>query len=453
MSIDSTDTTPRSVPGGYGLPLVGRVFDTLEFMYLSGWEEFFFKRRRKYKSNVFRTNMFRRMVVALDHQAISHLFESNHLIQDYGFGWAAPPRRLVGYVTPSIFETGPEHDRPKALYMRLLRTRASTLIPVSNSIGAEFIARWLDLKQFSWRDELEDFSVACVFQWLLGERPDAKDIRLVYLNIFTQFLVGITKYLPWSNYSRSVVAYERLVTFIKGSRQFPEILATAREVGLTDEDAVAKQMAFLLGMNSFLGIQALLKALVGELSLRPELCASLRREIAAGLRPSNTLEDLATLGAMPMLDKTLRETLRLHPPVTFIFGRATQDMTIESASGLFSLSRGELMMGVIPIAHKDEFIFSHPERFDPNRFEDPMASQHLIWPRGLHDAQVSSHGRTCPGKDAAVIIAKLFCINVLPSVEWELETPSEWERQRFVPNVAAPIGAMQVKTFQSRNRQ
>jgi cytochrome P450 len=200
-------------------------------------------------------------------------------------------------------------------------------------------------------------------------------------------------------------------------------------------------------MNSFLGIQALLKALVGELSLQPDLCAGLRKEIIAGLRPSNVLTDLATLNAMPLLDKTLRETLRLHPPVTFIFGRATQDMTLESASGVFSLSEGELMMGVIPIAHKDESIFPDPERFDPNRFDNPIASEHLIWPRGLHDAQVSSHDRTCPGKDVAIIIAKLFCITLLPTAQWELRTPSEWERQKFVPNVAAPKGGMQVTTF------
>jgi cytochrome P450 len=422
-------------------------------MYFSGWEEFFLQRRRKYQSNIFRTNMFRKMIVALDHQAIAYLFESDHLIQDYGFGWAAPPRGLVGYVTPSIFETGPKHDRPKAFYMRLLRMRAVTLIPVFNDLAAEFIARWLSLKQFSWRDELEDFSASCVFQWLLGERPDPKDIRLLYLNIFTQFFVGVTKHLPWSNYSRSLVAYDRLVKFIKNAKTFPEILAMARDEGLTDEDAVAKQIAFLLGMNSFLGIQALLKALVGELSLRPELCASLREEISVGLSPSNNLQDFAALDAMPMLDKTLRETLRLHPPVTFIFGRATQNMTIESASGMFSLSEGELMMGVIAIAHKNESIFPHPDRFDPNRFDDPIASQHLIWPRGLQDAQASSHDRTCPGKDAAILIGKLFCISVLSTAEWELETPPEWERQKFVPNVAAPKGAMEVKTFHRRSRE
>jgi prostaglandin-endoperoxide synthase 2 len=204
-------------------------------------------------------------------------------------------------------------------------------------------------------------------------------------------------------------------------------------------------------MNSFLGIQAILKAAVGELSLRPELRDKLRDEIKAGLGPSRSLPDFATLAAMPMLDKTLREVLRLHPPVTFIFGRATQDLNLESESGVFRIAKGELLMGVIAVAHKNGSIFPEPERFDPQRFDDPVASQHLIWPRGLHDAQVSSQDRTCPGKDVAIIIAKLFCIALLPNVEWELEVPPQWEKHKFIPNVGAPTGSMNTRMFQSRS--
>src|SRR5262249_45629865 len=141
------------------------------------------------------------------------------------------------------------------------------------------------------------------------------------------------------------------------------------------------------------------KALVGELSLRRELCDTLRGEMKQALGPASAPSDLKALGTLPTLDKTLREVLRLHPPVFFIFGRATRDLVIESDTGSFAMSEGELLMGVIPIAHQDASKFAEPERFSPGRFDDPAASRHLIWPRGLHDDAVSPRDRTCPGKD------------------------------------------------------
>jgi cytochrome P450 len=154
---------------------------------------------------------------------------------------------------------------------------------------------------------------------------------------------------------------------------------------------------------------------------------------------------------MPLLDKVLRETLRLHPPVFFIFGRATRDLAINSNTGVFAVSKGELLMGVIPIAHQDATVFPQPERFDPDRFDDPVASQHLIWPRGPHDGDVSAQDRTCPGKDVAIVIAKLFCIALLANAEWRLQDPKpQWGRRWFHLNVCAPKGAIEVAEFRLR---
>jgi prostaglandin-endoperoxide synthase 2 len=108
---------PIPVPGSYGLPVLGRVLDTLDFLFVSGWTEFFAKRQRKYRSNVFKVNLFRPTIVLLDHPAISRLFKSEHLVQDYGFSWAIPPRPMVGNVSPSIFESGDAHDVPKKTFV------------------------------------------------------------------------------------------------------------------------------------------------------------------------------------------------------------------------------------------------------------------------------------------------------------------------------------------------
>jgi prostaglandin-endoperoxide synthase 2 len=440
--------SPQPVPGGYGLPVLGKIAGLIDFFLVSGWEQFFRRRERKYGSKIFKVNLFQPTIAVLDHRAIVPLFGSDDLVQDYGFSWAVPPLPLVGNVPPSVFGAGPAHDRPKSLYLRLVQERSSTLVGTFDAIADEFIKRWTSLGRFGFRDELEDFAACFLFEWMLRARPDPKDVREVYNGIFTHFAVSITKHFRSSAYSRSVITYQRLLAFVKSAPGFGDILRLAREEGLTDEDAIAKQITFLLGMNSFLGTQSLLKSIVGELSLRPDLCATLRQESAAVLGAGAV--DLRKLAAMPMLDRTLREILRLHPPVSFIFGRATRDRSLESSSGTFAIGKGDLVMGVIPFAHRDGSVFTRPEDFDPDRFNNPDASAHLIWPRGLHDAAVSPHDRTCPGKDVAILIAKLFCIALLKN-DWRLKDPRpEWDRHRFSLNVAAPKGALDIESFHPR---
>jgi cytochrome P450 len=357
---------------------------------------------------------------------------------------------LTGGLPPGMYEAGAAHDRPKSLYIKLLQKRARTLASQFKETFAESTQRWLSKNHFSWRDELEDFSVTFLYQWILGARPDPKKVRLIYKNIFLHRFVAVTRYVPWSKYSKSKTAYSEILGVVRSAPLFQEILGLARLEGLTDDQAVARQIMFLVGMNAFLGIQNLLKSVVGELSLRPELCEQLRQEMAGNLDPVQTLQDLRVLQSLPLLDKTLREILRLHPPVFLIFGRATRDRTIESDSGAFAVGKGELIMGVIPFAHRDPSVFVNPNEFDPSRFDDANASEHLIWPRGLHDGPASASNRTCPAKDFAVVIAKFFCISLLTRFQWRLKDPRpRWDDSKFGLDVAAPVGALDVDWFRS----
>lgn len=438
-------------PGSYGLPILGTIIDTVDFFLVSGWRKFFERRRRKYGSSVFKVNLFRPTIAMMDGKAISALFKSKDLIQDYGFSWAVPPLDLVGNVPPSIFESGLAHDRPKSLYMRLLQANTRALGSTFGGIFATFTEKWLSAPRFSWRDELENFSATFLFTWFLGASPDPVKVRALYNGIFLHFAVPIARLVPWSSFSKSLVIYKDLLEFIKGAPKFSDILVAAKEQGLTDANVVAKQIAFMIGMNSFLGMQNFLKSIVGELSNRPDLREVLRAEIVAGLGAASAEPDIAKVSQMPLLDKTLREILRLHPPVFFVFGRATRDRLIDSDSGSFVIRKGELAMGVIPFAHLDEFAFLRPEDFNPDRFDDPDVSAHLIWPRGRHDDTVVPEDRTCPGKDVAILVAKLFAVSLLRDFDWQMSTRKQrWEQRFFGLNVAAPVGPLEVKTFRRR---
>ena len=440
-------------PGSYGWPLVGAAWGLLDFFFISGWLEFLRKRQRKYGKTVFKTNLFGPTIMALDHRAIVPLFASEDLVQDLpvaGFKFQLPPMALVGNVSPSIYESGPEHDRPKALYLDLLKLRSKTLAASFDAVASEFFNQWSAKKTFSFRDEIEDFVVALIFQWMLGQRPMLTDVRELYSGIFTHTFLVVTRFIPGSAYSRALKIFPRLLAFVKQTPKFPEIVKLAKGHKITDEDALAKQVTFLLGMNSFLGTQSLLKSIVGEFWLRQELCAQLRKEMDEVLGSNLKLPNLQCLDKLKKLDRVLREILRLHPPVFFIPGRATRDRILDSSSGTFRIRKGELVMGVLPLAQWDEANFTQPDEFIPDRFMEPAASQHLIWPRGLHDADVAPNDRTCPGKDLALVIAKLFCITLLRKASWQLKQRPTWNTKYFNLNVAAPEGDLRVDGFEYR---
>lgn len=436
----SETATPalREVPGSYGLPLLGKILGTAEF-FLFGWEQYFARRRDIHQSSVFKVNLFQPTIAVLDQQGIAPLFADKTLIQDYGFSWAVPPRPLVGDVTPSIYEHGPAHDNPKAFYMALMAARGPALPQVFDAVAEEFFTRWIGMGKFDWQGELEDMAVSLIFEWLLGARPTTADVRLIYGNIFLHLAVWAEKPFPNSTYNRSLKAYERLIDFIRNAPRYGEISALARQHGLSDE-AIPHQLAFLMGMNGFLGTQSMLKSIVGELSQQGELQNDLQVRLAAG--------DLATIFTDSLLDGTIREVLRLHPPVFFIFGRATEDRPLATASGDFRIRKGDLVMGVIPFALEDPAAYPDPMVFDPNRYVEAQARENLIWARGPQDQEVVPDDKICPGKDPAILLGKLFCARLAAAYRWRLVDPPHWTRKQYGLNVAAPVGAMTLESFE-----
>jgi cytochrome P450 len=193
-------------------------------------------------------------------------------------------------------------------------------------------------------------------------------------------------------------------------------------------------------------MQNLLKSVVGELTIRPELRDALRAEIAGASDAAPTLADIADRARVPTLDSAVREILRLHPPVSFVFGRATVDRQIQSGSGTFVVQKGELLMGVIPFAQRDPHRFPNPDQFDLERYDDPAVSAGLIWPRGPHDGTVKPQDRTCPGKEVGTLFGKLFCV-ALSKFAWELRERPDWNHHKFELNAAAPKGLLEVESF------
>jgi len=441
----------QKVPGSYGLPLIGGAVDLLAFTVWPGWKAFFEGRQRDNASSVYKANLFQPTVVVQDWKSFEPFHNwDGRLAKDHGFGWAVPPLDLTGNDIPSVFLPAPQHDMFKSLYMTILRKQADTLQPTFDKVFQEFAAKWTVQKQFKGAEELERLAASFVFDWYFGKRPDIDSLRFVYNNIFLHIPLALQKLLPFSAYSRSLPMSRELKKFVLDAPRFADFEAWAAELGISDRDQLADQLLFLTGMNNFLGLQGMSKALTGELARNPQLAEDLRREILDAEAGGDTPLSLAQIGSLTRMDRFLKEVMRLHPPVFFIYGRATDDFVLDSGSGPYAIDKGTHMMAVIPVAQTDPDLFEDPDKFDPDRFSDPAVERYLIWPHGEHNEEVSATTHVCPGKDVAMLYGKMLCYQMVRSYSWKLSTPPEWDTRKFSLNVASPKGDMQIEQFARR---
>jgi cytochrome P450 len=100
-----------------------------------------------------------------------------------------------------------------------------------------------------------------------------------------------------------------------------------------------------------------------HLAANPKIQDRLGEEVDGVLgRRSPTLEDI---GQMKLLDRVVKESLRLHPPAIGVFMRQTlEDVEI----GGWLLRRGALAGAYSWVVHRDPRWFPEPEQFDPDRF-------------------------------------------------------------------------------------
>jgi cytochrome P450 len=428
--------------------VLGWLADTLDFFLVSGWKGYFLERRKRYGSSVFKSSMLMRSIAILDSRGFEPLVNwDGRLRKEYGFGWAKPPPALVGGTVPGIFAGGLAHSAPKTFYMELLRARAGRLASSFDVTAREYLARWERGAPFSWRDEIERFYATFFFQWLIGLRPDPEDVRTVFNDLFSHVFWPVTQFLPWSKYSRALRAYARLRYMLKGLPGFEEACEIAQGRGMNGKEEIASQLLFTIGVNCYLGLQNLSKSVAGELSVRPALAVKLREEVVAGLGRSGPA-DLDRLQALPLLDRFVNETLRLHPPVFFIFGRAEKEFVLETGTGRYRIERGSMLLGVIPIAQRDPACYASPDDFRPERFGDAAALAPLVWPHGPHVGPIAAESRICAGRDFGVLLGKLFAATLVRGHAWTLQDPDvRWNERFFTLNVAAPAGPLGVSRF------
>ncbi|HMV67117.1 MAG TPA: cytochrome P450 [Myxococcota bacterium] len=192
-------------------------------------------------------------------------------------------------------------------------------------------------------------------------------------------------------------------------------LARAAGGELSDADVV-DHMIFLM-MAAHDTTTSALTHLAYELGRTPAWQERLRAAADALGRDTIGWEALARLDDV---DRALKETLRLHPPVVAIPRYALRDTEL----GGYTIPAGTVVWLDVRLLHNDPKWWSDPRAFDPDRFSDERA-EHRRHPAMWLPYSGGAH--ICLGMQFSVIQVKALLVQLLR--RYRIELPAGYQRR------------------------
>ena len=173
------------------------------------------------------------------------------------------------------------------------------------------------------------------------------------------------------------------------------------------------------------------------LSQHPEVADALAEEVSATLHGEPpTLE---TLAALPLLERVIKESLRLFPPAPMNHRLATVDCEI----GGFSIPGSSEVISSIYHTHRQPEIYPEPRRFLPERWKNFEPGPFAYNPFGVGP-------RMCIGATFAMMELKIVLAILLQRFRFELV--QEQRLDRFVSIVMTPSPEMRVRLHPAGTR-
>ncbi len=107
-----------------------------------------------------------------------------------------------------------------------------------------------------------------------------------------------------------------------------------------------------------------------ELLRHPECMAAVKAELDELFATGNEVSYQA-LREMPLLQASIKEALRLHPPLILLLRAAKQEILISTKSGDYRIEPGKLVGASPAVSNRLEASFPDAEAFKPERYLDP----------------------------------------------------------------------------------
>lgn len=229
---------------------------------------------------------------------------------------------------------------------------------------------------------------------------------------FTKYRQGINgrKYLK--KYFASIIQDRRENP---GEDLFSKFCVAKNEEGksFTDEEIIDHLIFVLMASHDTTAIT--LTWISYFLAKYPDWQRQVREEIA-GVNSDEL--SIADLREFKTLSDVLKETLRVHPPLTMVARKTAQAMEVE---GLM-IPKDTLVSCSFHLSHNDERVWTNPDKFDPERFSI-QRKEHMKCPYAYAPFGAGPHH--CIGYSFAEMQIKLVMIQLLQG--YELSCNADYE--------------------------
>jgi cytochrome P450 len=196
-----------------------------------------------------------------------------------------------------------------------------------------------------------------------------------------------------------------------GRAQAPGIhlLSLLIQAGLSD-DLIRDQLLTMLiaGHDT---ATAMLSWTVYALGQNPAVLRTARAEVDAVL--GDQAPDATTIQRLPYLERVVKETLRLYPPIHAGNRRAARNLEF----GGYQIAAGTRLLFSIYLTHRHADHWTEPERFDPERFNPEAAAP----PAAMTYLPFGGGPRFCIGTSLAQIEARVVLARLLQAIDFELK--------------------------------
>ncbi|XP_050069684.1 cytochrome P450 6a2-like [Anopheles maculipalpis] len=235
---------------------------------------------------------------------------------------------------------------------------------------------------------------------------------------------------------RSTVLHRESYQLVK--RDFLQMLLEMRANGQLDMTQVAGQ-CYSFFIAGFETSASLMCFCLYELAKNENVQEKLRATIVAALDETDGQLSYDMVMSLGYLDQVVNETLRMYPPVDFLFRVANTDYPID---GFGTIPRGTLLVVPVHALHHDSAYYPQPEMYDPERFAtEPKASHKRD---GAPFLPFGMGPRHCLGMTFGLMLVKTGLVEMLRSFRFSLEVDRTPETVTFKPRslVLAPNSGM-----------
>ena len=153
-----------------------------------------------------------------------------------------------------------------------------------------------------------------------------------------------------------------------------------------------------------------------ELLKHPLILRSVQQELDQQFGADGQVS-FQSLREIPKLENTLKEVLRLHPPLIVLMRQVAKDIPFKN----YNIRAGDMVWASPPVTHRMPNLFDNPEVFDPDRYEAPRSQD-----KNLMAFQPFGGGKhKCSGNAFAMFQIKAIFAVLLRRYEFELVNAPE----------------------------